>query len=115
MTQTELGDLLGVQKSSIQKYENGSVVNLKIETVEAIANIFNVSPSYILGWDDFDNRIDVETLSQDVYFLEAVHKRYGYAGVDLCELCAKLNDEGRRKLLFYAEDISGNPRYTQEA
>lgn len=113
MTQSELGDLLGVQKSSIQKYENGSVVNLKTDTVEAMAKIFNVTPGYILGWDEFDKEIDVESLSNDVSFLEEVHKRFGYMGVELCELCSKLNDEGKRKIIFYAEDILGNSRYTE--
>lgn len=113
MTQTQLGDLLGVKKASIQKYENGSVVNLKTDIVESLAKIFNVSPSYILGWDEFDKNIDIESLAGEVDFLEEVHKRFGYMGVELCELCSKLNDEGKRKMLFYAEDIVGNPKYIQ--
>lgn len=112
MTQSQLGDLLGVGKASIQKYENGSVVNLKTDTVEKLAEIFEVPPSYILGWSEYDTQFDTNALSSDVIFLEEIHRRYGYVGVNMCEVYSQLNDEGRRKLLFYAEDISGNPKYS---
>lgn len=112
LTQSELGDLLGVKKASIQKYENGSVVNLKTEIVESLANIFNVSPAYILGWIEYDRTIDTNTLSSEIKFLEEIHKRYGYAIVDLCEILENLNEDGKRKILHYAEDISVNTKFT---
>ena len=34
MTQEELGDILGVQKSAVAKYENGRIVNLKRSTLK---------------------------------------------------------------------------------
>ena len=57
MTQEELGEKLGVKKAAIQKYESGSIVNIKPETIERIAEIFEVTPSYIMGWDEFDKNI----------------------------------------------------------
>ena len=52
MTQTELGDILGVGKSAISKYEKGRVENLKRSTIAQMAKLFSVSPSYLLGWED---------------------------------------------------------------
>lgn len=52
LTQEQLGDLIGVQKSAIAKYEKGRVENLKRSTIEKLAEIFSVSPSYILGIDN---------------------------------------------------------------
>ena len=49
LTQEELGSLLGVQKSTVMKYEKGIVTNLKRSTIQKLANIFNISPLYILG------------------------------------------------------------------
>ncbi len=49
LTQEELGEILGVQKSAIAKYENDHVVNLKRETIEKMAEYFGVRPSYIMG------------------------------------------------------------------
>lgn len=52
ITQQQLGDILGVQKSAVAKWENGHVHNLKSETINAIAVYFGVRPSYIRGETD---------------------------------------------------------------
>lgn len=44
MTQAELGKHLGVNKSTVQKYENGMVQNLKIKTLRKLCEIFVVPP-----------------------------------------------------------------------
>lgn len=51
MTQEELGEKLGVQKSAIAKYENGRVENLKRSTIQKLSEIFDVSPLNFLGYD----------------------------------------------------------------
>lgn len=48
MTQAELGDLLGVQKSAIAKYENGRVVNIKRSTLKKISDILEIRPSELI-------------------------------------------------------------------
>ena len=45
MTQEELGRMLGVNKSAIQKYEKGNVINLKLATIQKLCEIFDVDPS----------------------------------------------------------------------
>lgn len=52
LTQEQLGKLIGVQKSAIAKYERGEIVNLKRETIEKLATIFDVRPSFIMGMTD---------------------------------------------------------------
>ena len=48
MTQSELGDLLGVQKSAIAKYESGRVVNIKRSTLKKISDILEIRPSELI-------------------------------------------------------------------
>lgn len=48
LTQTELGQLIGVQNSAIAKYEKGRVVNLKRDTLEKLAKALDVSPAELL-------------------------------------------------------------------
>ena len=48
MTQQELGDIVGVQKSAIAKYENGRVVNIKRSTLQKIAKALNIRPSELI-------------------------------------------------------------------
>ena len=54
LTQEELGNVIGVQKSAIAKYEKGRVENLKRASIEKLAIYFGVSPSFILGINDGD-------------------------------------------------------------
>lgn len=44
MTQEELGDILGVQKSAIAKYENGRIVNIKRSTLKKISDVLGIPP-----------------------------------------------------------------------
>lgn len=52
MTQEELGAKVGVKKSAIYKYETGIVVNLKRSTIEKLAKVLEVSPSWLIGIED---------------------------------------------------------------
>jgi transcriptional regulator with XRE-family HTH domain len=52
MTMDELGKRIGVQKSAINKYEKGIVTNIKRSTIARIAIALDVSPVYLLGYDD---------------------------------------------------------------
>ena len=48
LTQQELGNIVGVQKSAIAKYENGRVVNIKRSTLQKIASALNMRPSELV-------------------------------------------------------------------
>ena len=48
LTQEALGDLLGVQKSAIAKYESGRVVNIKRSTLQKISEILGIRPAELI-------------------------------------------------------------------
>lgn len=48
LTQQELGNIVGVQKSAIAKYENGRVVNIKRSTLQKIASALKIRPSELI-------------------------------------------------------------------
>ena len=52
LTQTELGDKLGIGASAVAKYENGRVKNIKQSTIAEMARIFGCAPSYVMALDD---------------------------------------------------------------
>lgn len=53
MTQEELGKILGLNKSSIQRYEAGKIQKIKLPILENIAFILHVNPSWLaLKTDD---------------------------------------------------------------
>lgn len=48
LTQEELGNLVGVQKSAIAKYENGRVVNIKRSTLQGLAKALDLKGSDLI-------------------------------------------------------------------
>lgn len=58
LTQEELGTKIGVQKAAIQKYEKGTVTNIKKESLIKLAQVLDTTPEYILGWDDIPSNLE---------------------------------------------------------
>lgn len=58
MTQEELGDLIGVQKSAIAKYENGRVVNIKRSTLKKISDVLDIRASELIFEGEEKSAID---------------------------------------------------------
>lgn len=56
LTMEELGQKLGVQKSAVNKWEKGETVNIKRECLAKMAELFDVSPVWLMG---FENAPDV--------------------------------------------------------
>lgn len=48
LTQTELGTKLGVQKNAVSKWECGRVDDIPSSKIKALAQLFNVPPSYLI-------------------------------------------------------------------
>lgn len=98
LTQDQLSEALGVNKSSIQKYESGAVHNLKMETIRNLCTLFDappwmfVFPELLKDEDDLHNFQTVGGISESVDFALA------------------MNAKGVKKVLEYARDLidSGN-------
>lgn len=62
MTQTDVANKLNVTHPTIVRYEKGEVGSMKTSTISKLAEIFHVSPIYILGMDLDD--INAEPISK---------------------------------------------------
>ena len=52
MSYQTLSDKVGISKSTLQRYETGYIKNMPVDKLEDIAKALNVSPSYLMGWED---------------------------------------------------------------
>jgi len=52
LTMKELADRIGVQASAVNKWEKGIVENIKRSTIQQMADIFECSPAWLLGYDE---------------------------------------------------------------
>ena len=66
ITQTELAEKLGTTKQNIYKYENGIITNIPSDKIELMAKCFEVSPGYIMGWED-ENELDDLSILMEKY------------------------------------------------
>ena len=102
MSQEELGRRVGVQRAAINKYEKGSVTNIPLAMIEKIANVFDVSPTFIVGW----NSENTNPLSAEVKVIQGVQRFFGEDAVDLLEVYSTLSTSGRRRVYQYASDMA---------
>lgn len=52
LTQAQLGEKMGITKSTISRYESGSIDDIRIPIIQSFAKYLNVSPGYLLGYTD---------------------------------------------------------------
>lgn len=64
LTQTELGDRLGVKKNAVSKWECGRVEDIPTSKIKAMANLFGVKASYLIE----DEESKKEVSDDDIQF-----------------------------------------------
>lgn len=111
MSQEELGKRVGVQRAAINKYEKGTVENIPIKTIEKIALVFDVSPTYIVGW----NGDESNPLAAEVKVIQGIKNIFGSDCVEILEIYTTLNPKGKKRVQQYINDMDllyhgGDPR-----
>lgn len=80
MTLEELGNIVGVGKSTVRKWETGMIANMKRDKIAKIANALGVEPAYLMGWEDNLNKnsanlvVDILSDSNLVEHIEKLRK-----------------------------------------
>lgn len=57
LTQGQMADELHISRSTYTGYELGNI-NPPSNKITQIAKFFNVSPGYLMGWDEFDKEVN---------------------------------------------------------
>lgn len=52
LTLEEVGNYVGVGKSTVRKWETGDIANMKRDKISKIAEILGTTPAYLLGWEN---------------------------------------------------------------
>ena len=61
LTLEELGNMVGVGKSTVRKWEKGMIANMRRDKISKLANALNTTPAYLMGWSENppDDPVDV--------------------------------------------------------
>lgn len=90
MTQEELGELLGVQKSAVAKYENGRIVNIKRSTLKKISDVLGIRPAELIFDAEVQNKpIGTAERHSEMIMDADLNEIYDYL---------KLMDDSKRKI-----------------
>lgn len=52
LSQVDFADKINVSKQTLYKYENNIITNIPSDKIEAAAKVGNISPAYLMGWED---------------------------------------------------------------
>lgn len=52
LTLEELGNMVGVGKSTVRKWENGIIANMKRDKILKVSEALGTTPAYLMGWED---------------------------------------------------------------
>lgn len=55
LTLEDVANELGVNKSTIQRYESESIKKLPTDVVPPLAKVLKCSPLYLMGWEDLED------------------------------------------------------------
>ncbi len=102
-TQTELAIMLGLKLSTMQKYESGAILNLKVETIRELCFIFDVPPWLFI----FPEQVFVP-LHDKIKYTDIFG---GGAYDDIFKALMSLNEEGRKKAIDYVNDLQSMEKY----
>lgn len=83
-TQEQLGEIMGVQKSAIAKWENGRVVNIKRENLKKLAEVLSIPPYELVAPNSIVSNSE-QNLSSDE--------------LQLLDMYRQLNDQGKEYIL----------------
>lgn len=99
LTLEEVGNIVGVGKSTVRKWETGDIANMRRDKIAKLAVALRTSPAYLLGYDEIEKTADpkVDGLSPKENELLAL-----YRGV---------NPDGQRYILQQAEFANSREEY----
>lgn len=104
LTQEELGNLLGLKKAAINKYENGRVENIKRSIIQKMAEIFDVSPAYLMGWEEIDEKKEFNKTEDTISIKER----------KLLNSFNNLNETGKDEAIKRVSELTLIPSYIKE-
>lgn len=91
LTMDELAERLNVQKSAVSKWERGAVQNIRRSTIEKMAQIFNCSPAWLMGYDmEHDAAMEISGMENET----------------IIEIVKNLPEDKKEHLLEYAKFLS---------
>ena len=94
LTLEEVGKRTGTTKQTIKRYESGEISAIPYDRITSLAKCFQVTPSYLMGWEDDNVLMEIEKADEDFKLIMA-EKRYK----EYFEKFLNLSDKGKEYVM----------------
>jgi transcriptional regulator with XRE-family HTH domain len=96
LTLEQVGNLVGVGKSTVRKWETGIIANMKRDKIAALSKALGTTPAYLMGWEEEQKKNDIQAdiilrMRTDTEFMSAVENLYNLDKDKLQSLNQMLN------------------------
>jgi transcriptional regulator with XRE-family HTH domain len=81
LTLEQVGNMVGVGKSTVRKWETGIIANMKRDKIAALSKALGTTPAYLLGWEEEQKKNDIQAdiilrMRSDDEFMSAIESLY---------------------------------------
>ncbi|MDU2686682.1 MAG: helix-turn-helix transcriptional regulator [Paeniclostridium sordellii] len=104
MSYQELANKTGLSKSTLQRYETGAIKNMPIDKLEILASALNVSPAYLMGWENVDIQNELNKTENTISIKER----------KLLNSFNNLNETGKDEAIKRVSELTLIPSYIKE-
>lgn len=70
MSADKLAELINKNRATIYRYEKNEIENMPYDVIEPLAKVLNVSPAYLMGWEDRATSLDSLPIKKFQLFLK---------------------------------------------
>ena len=111
MTLAELGKRVGVQASTVRKWETGFIKDIRSDKIKKVAQALNVTPAYLMGWED-EHNTKVEHVHETSKPYKTNKRETSFAGIN----CGPLGKEEKEMLrIFKSLSVRGRMKLLNTA
>lgn len=117
LTLEEVGNIVGVGKSTVRKWESGEIANMRRDKIALLAKALHVTPAFLMGWEaDAANELTAKVIRVPVLGtipagipIEAIEDV-----IDWEELPAEMARGGKEYFALQIKGDSMYPRYEND-
>lgn len=112
LTLNDIGNIVGVASSTIQRYENGTISQYKLPVLESIAKALNVNPTWLVREDAPMNipQIISTPLTSEIEITNNNIKNLKES--KLVNIFNKLNETGKKEAIKRVSELTEINKYT---
>jgi transcriptional regulator with XRE-family HTH domain len=115
MTLEELGNKVGVGKSTVRKWETGMIANMRRDKIAKVASALETSPAYLMGWEQIDSNFSGKEAPKEIYDKSKNNvSKFHREHKELLDIYEKLSSSNQKRVFTYSKNLLMNQQMEEE-